>query len=98
MDKGINPDEILDGILRAIEEELLMDKATDLMLDRDFWIKVLENADKKRSAEIAEKIHDALPDKEPVVNVLSALYQVIAVIVIGMLEEAGRKMNGDKSG
>jgi hypothetical protein len=96
MDKGINPEEILEGILREIEEELLIDRATDLMLDRDFWIKVLEKADKKRGAEIAKKIHDALPDKEPVMNVLSALYQVTALMVMELIKKEEEK-HGDQS-
>ncbi len=94
--KRINPDEILEGILREIEEELIMDEAVETMLSREFWINILEKADKKRSAAIAKQVMDVLPDGEPTINILSALYQVTAVVVMGMIKK-GEEKHGDQS-
>ncbi|MGC9020870.1 MAG: hypothetical protein ACP5KE_06650 [Candidatus Methanodesulfokora sp.] len=89
-----NLEEQLWAIIKEIEEELIMDEAVETMLSREFWINILEKADKKRSAAIATQIMDVLPDGEPTINVLSALYQVTAVVVMGMIkkgEEHGYK-------
>ena len=97
--KETNPEEMKEkdleeqlwAIIKEIEEELIMDKAVEMMLSREFWINILEKSDRKRSAAIATKIRDVLPDGEPTINVLSALYQVTAVVVMEMIKKGEEK-------
>ncbi len=60
----------------------IIKQVLDLFYNRDFWKKALDEADKKKSEELAWKIHDILPEGESIATVLSALYNATFITLL----------------